>query len=160
MRRLLIACVITIVLGVGIYLVGDLIIKNKEDEPVAEKTEETVQIDVYQNKITTEELIDTIKDKETIVVFLGSQEDEATINVGKTLGSIKEIESFSLYYLEKKELDDLTYQSLLNNYPDLTNYLNFTPVILVFKESTLVGGLPGEVEKKNIIQFFNYVELM
>ena len=160
MRRLLIACVITIVLGVGIYLVGDLIIKNKEDEPVAEKTEETVQIDVYQNKITTEELIDTIKDKETIVVFLGSQEDEATINVGKTLGSIKEIESFSLYYLEKKELDDLMYQSLLNNYPDLTNYLNFTPVILVFKESTLVGGLPGEVEKKNIIQFFNYVELM
>ena len=161
MRRFIITCVITVVLGVGVYLVVDFIGKNNgEDVPVNEEIEETMQIDVYQNKITMEELIDIAIDAETLVVFVGNQEDEATINVGTVLSSIPEIETFPFYYLEKEELDASLYQSLLISYPELENYINFTPVILVFKNNILFGGLPGEVEKRNVIQFFEYAELM
>ncbi len=161
MRRFIITCVITVVLGVGVYLVVDFIGKNNgEDVPVNEEIEETMQIDVYQNKITMEELMDIAIDAETLVVFVGNQEDEATINVGTVLSSIPEIETFPFYYLEKEELDASLYQSLLISYPELENYINFTPVILVFKNNILFGGLPGEVEKRNVIQFFEYAELM
>ena len=101
MRRFIITCVITVVLGVGVYLVVDFIGKNNgEDVPVNEEIEETMQIDVYQNKITMEELMDIAIDAETLVVFVGNQEDEATINVGTVLSSIPEIETFPFYYLE------------------------------------------------------------
>ena len=161
MTRFIITCVITVVLGVGVYLVVDFIGKNNgEDVPVNEEIEETMQIDVYQNKITMEELMDIAIDAETLVVFVGNQEDEATINVGTVLSSIPEIETFPFYYLEKEELDASLYQSLLISYPELENYINFTPVILVFKNNILFGGLPGEVEKRNVIQFFEYAELM
>ena len=52
------------------------------------------------------------------------------------------------------------YQNLLASYPELNNYMNFTPVILVFRNKEFIGGLPGEVEKKNLIHFLEYTEVI
>ena len=72
------------------------------------------------------------------------------------------MQNINIYYLERQ--DDislsLSYQNLLASYPELNNYMNFTPVILVFRNKEFIGGLPGEVEKKNLIHFLEYTEVI
>ena len=163
MRRLIIAFIITIVLGVGIYFLTTLFTGQEEDIPTnKEKAEEKEEYAVSNwQKITIEDLKEKLEAKEEIVLFIGKTEDENTKKVSTNLGNIDNIDSLNVYYLEKTEEmnEDTLYQNFLTTYPDLSNYMNFTPVILVFRENVLIGGLPGGVEEKNLINFLKYTEV-
>lgn len=162
MRRLLITCIITIMIGLGIFTVYNLIFKQQEIKDIEQETvEENYEFDIsYAKKIAIEELENIIKKEETILIFTGKEAEEATRKVSTILKKIKNIESFDIYYLEKEDNIENTsaYKDLLTNYSDISNFINFTPVILAFKNNQFLGGLPGEVEQKNIINFLKYID--
>lgn len=161
MKRLFIAFLITLVLGAGIYLFTTLIGNKKENSPV--KNEEiTYEFDdSYSQEATIDTLSENINNEEDVIVLIGKKEEEPTKKVSTLLGDL-EMQNINIYYLERQ--DDislsLSYQNLLASYPELNNYMNFTPVILVFRNKEFIGGLPGEVEKKNLIQFLEYTEVI
>ena len=161
MKRLFIAFLITLVLGAGIYLFTTLIGNKKEDSPV--KNEEiTYEFDdSYSQEATIDTLSENINNEEDVIVLIGKKEEEPTKKVSTLLGDL-EMQNINIYYLERQ--DDislsLSYQNLLASYPELNNYMNFTPVILVFRNKEFIGGLPGEVEKKNLIHFLEYTEVI
>lgn len=161
MKRLFIAFLITLVLGAGIYLFATLIGNKKENSSV--KNEEiTYEFDdSYSQEATIDTLSENINNEEDVIVLIGKKEEEPTKKVSTLLGDL-EMQNINIYYLERQ--DDislsLSYQNLLASYPELNNYMNFTPVILVFRNKEFIGGLPGEVEKKNLIQFLEYTEVI
>ena len=161
MKRLFIAFLITLVLGAGIYLFTTLIKNKKENSPV--KNEEiTYEFDdSYSQEATIDTLSENINNEEDVIVLIGKKEEEPTKKVSTLLGDL-EMQNINIYYLERQ--DDislsLSYQNLLASYPELNNYMNFTPVILVFRNKEFIGGLPGEVEKKNLIHFLEYTEVI
>lgn len=161
MKRLFIAFLITLVLGAGIYLFTTLIGNKKENSPV--KNEEiTYEFDdSYSQEATIDTLSENINNEEDVFVLIGKKEEEPTKKVSTLLGDL-EMQNINIYYLERQ--DDislsLSYQNLLASYPELNNYMNFTPVILVFRNKEFIGGLPGEVEKKNLIHFLEYTEVI
>lgn len=161
MKRLFIAFLITLVLGAGIYLFTTLIGNKKENSSV--KNEEiTYEFDdSYSQEATIDTLSENINNEEDVIVLIGKKEEEPTKKVSTLLGDL-EMQNINIYYLERQ--DDislsLSYQNLLASYPELNNYMNFTPVILVFRNKEFIGGLPGEVEKKNLIQFLEYTEVI
>ena len=161
MKRLFIAFLITLVLGAGIYLFTTLIGNKKENSPV--KNEEiTYEFDdSYSQEATLDTLSENINNEEDVIVLIGKKEEEPTKKVSTLLGDL-EMQNINIYYLERQ--DDislsLSYQNLLASYPELNNYMNFTPVILVFRNKEFIGGLPGEVEKKNLIHFLEYTEVI
>lgn len=161
MKRLFIAFLITLVLGAGIYLFATLIGNKKENSPV--KNEEiTYEFDdSYSQEATIDTLSENINNEEDVIVLIGKKEEEPTKKVSTLLGDL-EMQNINIYYLERQ--DDislsLSYQNLLASYPELNNYMNFTPVILVFRNKEFIGGLPGEVEKKNLIHFLEYTEVI
>lgn len=161
MKRLFIAFLITLVLGAGIYLFTALIGNKKENSSV--KNEEiTYEFDdSYSQEATIDTLSENINNEEDVIVLIGKKEEEPTKKVSTLLGDL-EMQNINIYYLERQ--DDislsLSYQNLLASYPELNNYMNFTPVILVFRNKEFIGGLPGEVEKKNLIQFLEYTEVI
>ncbi len=161
MKRLFIAFLITLVLGAGIYLFTTLIGNKKENSPV--KNEEiTYEFDdSYSQEATIDTLSENINNEEDVIVLIGKKEEEPTKKVSTLLGDL-EMQNINIYYLERQ--DDislsLSYQNLLASYPELNNYMNFTPVILVFRNKEFIGGLPGEVEKKNLIHFLEYTEVI
>lgn len=166
MRRLIIACIITIILGVSIYCFTTFIFKDKEEVAVNKEdknSEETYEFDIsYGTKINLEDMEEVIANNKDVVILIGNKEEDATKKVSSLLGNVENVDSLNIYYLEREEMvgkEDL-YQSLFVTYPELSNYLNFTPVILVFKDNTLMGGLPGGVEAKNIINFLEYTEVL
>ena len=161
MKRLFIAFLITLVLGAGIYLFTTLIGNKKENSPV--KNEEiTYEFDdSYSQEATIDTLSENINNEEEVIVLIGKKEEEPTKKVSTLLGDL-EMQNINIYYLERQ--DDislsLSYQNLLASYPELNNYMNFTPIILVFRNKEFIGGLPGEVEKKNLIHFLEYTEVI
>ena len=161
MKRLFIAFLITLVLGAGIYLFTTLIGNKKENSPV--KNEEiTYEFDdSYSETVTIDALSENINNEEDVIILIGKKEEEPTKKVSTILGEL-EMQDTNIYYLERQ--DDislsLSYQNLLASYPELNNYMNFTPVILVFRNKEFIGGLPGEVEKKNLIHFLEYTEVI
>lgn len=161
MKRLFIAFLITLVLGAGIYLFTTLIGNKKENSSV--KNEEiTYEFDdSYSKEATIDTLSENINNEEDVIVLIGKKEEEPTKKVSTLLGDL-EMQNINIYYLERQ--DDislsLSYQNLLASYPELNNYMNFTPVILVFRNKEFIGGLPGEVEKKNLIHFLEYTEVI
>ena len=161
MKRLFIAFLITLVLGAGIYLFTTLIGNKKENSPV--KNEEiTYEFDdSYSQVATIDTLSENINNEEDVIVLIGKKEEEPTKKVSTLLGDL-EMQNINIYYLERQ--DDislsLSYQNLLASYPELNNYMNFTPVILVFRNKEFIGGLPGELEKKNLIHFLEYTEVI
>lgn len=165
MRRLIIAFVITIVLGVGIYCLTTFIFKDREEVAVnkEENVKEIYKFDIsYGTKISLKEMEEAISNNEETVIFIGNEEEDATKKVSSILGKLENIDSLNIYYLEREEMvsNENLYQSLFTTYPELSNYMNFTPVILVFKDNTLIGGLPGGVEEKNIVNFLEYTEVL
>lgn len=164
MKRLLITFIVTIVLGVGLYfLVTIFTDKNEEEIPVnKEETIEKEEFDISNwTAISIEDLLEVLQNNEEVIIFVGNKDDENTKKVSTTLGNTENIDSLNIYYLEKGENinENTSYQTLLTTYPTLSNYMNFTPVILVFRENTLIGGLPGGVEEKSLVQFFEYTEV-
>ncbi len=161
MKRLFIAFLITLVLGAGIYLFTTLIGNKEENSPV--KNEEiTYEFDdSYSQEATIDTLSENINNEEDVIVLIGKKEEEPTKKVSTLLGDLA-MQNINIYYLERQ--DDislsLSYQNLLASYPELNNYMNFTPVILVFRNKEFIGGLPGEVEKKNLIHFLEYTEVI
>ena len=161
MKRLFIAFLITLVLGAGIYLFTTLIGNKKENSPV--KNEEiTYEFDdSYSQEATIDTLSENINNEEDVFVLIGKKEEEPTKKVSTLLGDLG-MQNINIYYLERQ--DDislsLSYQNLLASYPELNNYMNFTPVILVFRNKEFIGGLPGEVEKKKLIHFLEYTEVI
>lgn len=161
MKRLFIAFLITLVLGAGTYLFATLIGNKEENSPV--KNEEiTYEFDdSYSQEATIDTLSENINNEEDVIVLIGKKEEEPTKKVSTLLGDL-EMQNINIYYLERQ--DDislsLSYQNLLASYPELNNYMNFTPVILVFRNKEFIGGLPGEVEKKNLIHFLEYTEVI
>ena len=161
MKRLFIAFLITLVLGAGIYLFTTLIGNKKENSPV--KNEEiTYEFDdSYSQEATIDTLSENINNEEEVIVLIGKKEEEPTKKVSTLLGDL-EMQNINIYYLERQ--DDislsLSYQNLLASYPELNNYMNFTPVILVFRNKEFIGGLPGEVEKKNLNHFLEYTKVI
>ena len=165
MKRLLLVFLATLVMGTGIYLTVSLL--SKEDEK-----EKTPSIDVekeityefnfdYGVMITFDELATTIKENKEAIILIGEQAEEATKKVSSILVNIENISDEKVYYIEREEKpNEGVYQNLVTLYPELSSYLNFTPVILVFKDNTFVGGLPGEVEEKNITNFLEYTEVL
>lgn len=161
MKRLFIAFLITLVLGAGIYLFTTLIGNKKENSPV--KNEEiTYEFDdSYSQEATIDTLSENINNEEDVIVLIGKKEEEPTKKVSTLLGDL-EMQNINIYYLERQaDISlSLSYQNLLASYPELNNYMNFTPVILVFRNKEFIGGLPGEVEKKNLIHFLEYTEVI
>ena len=161
MKRLFIAFLITLVLGAGIYLFTTLIGNKKENSPV--KNEEiTYEFDdSYSQEATIDTLSENINNEEEVIVLIGKKEEEPTKKVSTLLGDL-EMQNINIYYLERQDniSESLSYQNLLASYPELNNYMNFTPVILVFRNKEFIGGLPGEVEKKNLIHFLEYTEVI
>ena len=161
MKRLFIAFLITLVLGAGIYLFTTLIGNKKENSSV--KNEEiTYEFDdSYSQEATIDTLSENINNEEDVIVLIGKKEEEPTKKVSTLLGDL-EMQNINIYYLERQ--DDislsLSYQNLSASYHELNNYMNFTPVILVFRNKEFIGGLPGEVEKKNLIHFLEYTEVI
>lgn len=164
MKRLLIVFIITICLGGCIYFITTLFPKDdlESEFPNEEETEESYEFDIsYGKKTTLEEIETEIVNNKEVIILIGTEKEDVTKKVSSILGTIENIESHNVYYLEKSEMtDEETYQNLLNNYPDLSNYINFTPVILVFRNNELIGGLPGEVEERNIKAFLEYAEVI
>lgn len=161
MKRLFIAFLITLVLGVGIYFITTLIGNKEETTPVI-KEEITYEFDdSYSETATIDALSENINNEEEVIILIGKKEEDPTKKVSAILGEL-EMQDTNIYYLERQDniSESLSYQNLLASYPELNNYMNFTPVILVFRNREFIGGLPGEAEKKNITQFLEYTEVI
>lgn len=161
MKRLFIAFLITLVLGVGIYFITTLIGNKEETTPVI-KEEITYEFDdSYSENVTIDALSENINNEEEVIILIGKKEEDPTKKVSAILGEL-EMQDTNIYYLERQDniSESLSYQNLLVSYPELNNYMNFTPVILVFRSKEFIGGLPGEVEKKNLIHFLEYTEVI
>ena len=161
MKRLFIAFLITLVLGVGIYFITTLIGNKEETTPVI-KEEITYEFDdSYSENVTIDALSENINNEEEVIILIGKKEEDPTKKVSAILGEL-EMQDTNIYYLERQDniSESLSYQNLLASYPELNNYMNFTPVILVFRNREFIGGLPGEEEKKNITQFLEYTEVI
>ena len=161
MKRLFIAFLITLVLGVGIYFITTLIGNKEETTPVI-KEEITYEFDdSYSENVTIDTLSENINNEEEVIILIGKKEEDPTKKVSAILGEL-EMQDTNIYYLERQDniSESLSYQNLLASYPELNNYMNFTPVILVFRNREFIGGLPGEAEKKNITQFLEYTEVI
>lgn len=161
MKRLFIAFLITLVLGVGIYFITTLIGNKEETTPVI-KEEITYEFDdSYSENVTIDALSENINNEEEVIILIGKKEEDPTKKVSAILGEL-EMQDTNIYYLERQDniSESLSYQNLLASYPELNNYMNFTPVILVFRNREFIGGLPGEAEKKNITQFLEYTEVI
>ena len=163
MRRLVIVFILTIVVGVGIYLISTMIFNQEEKKVLEEKETEPILFDdSYSKEITIDHFEEEIKNNEQMIIFIGRKEEEATKKVSNVLKKVENIDELNVYYLEKEEKinEQPSYQNLLSTYKELSNYMNFTPVILVFKNNTFIGGLPVEVEEKNLLQFLEYTEVI
>lgn len=158
MKRFVLVFLITIVLGIGLYFVGMLFVSHEDDYSYENEEEAELYIDIYELEISLASLMSMVEEGQTVVVFMGNKNDETTQKVGEVISGIAGIEDLNIYYLEKEENE--TYQELMNEYPLVSDYIKFSPVILVFKDNDFVGGLPGEVKEKNIINFFSYTEVM
>lgn len=166
MKRLLLTSLITIVIGIVIFITYELffIKENVEtSETEQQNIEQIYEFDIsYAKKVAIEELKNIIEEEETILIFIGKEEEEATKKISTILSDLKDVYKFNLYYLEKESGIEktLAYQDLLTSYPDITNYINFTPVILAFKNNQFIAGIPGGVEQKNIVSFLEYIETL
>lgn len=161
MKRLSIAFLVTLVLGIGIYFITTLIEKKDETSPVI-KEEITYEFDdSYSQETTIDTLSENINNEEKVIVLIGKKQEDSTKKVSSIVGELNILDT-NIYYLERQNdmSKSLSYQNLLTSYPELSNYMNFTPVILVFQNKEFIGGLPGEVEKKNIMQFLEYTEII
>ena len=153
MKRLLLTSLITIVIGIVIFITYELffIKENVEtSETEQQNIEQIYEFDIsYAKKVAIEELKNII-------------EEEATKKISTILSDLKDVYKFNLYYLEKESGIEktLAYQDLLTSYPDITNYINFTPVILAFKNNQFIAGIPGGVEQKNMVSFLEYIETL
>ena len=163
MKRFFISFLVTVILGAGLYfLITSFLKNNSEEREEPNNIEENYDFDdSYSTRTTIEELESLISSNEQIIILIGKEKEEATKKVSSILGSIENIDDLNVYYLEKEDQIEKTtaYQNLLTNYPELTNYLNFAPVILVFRNNTLIGGLPGEIEEKNLLIFLESTEV-
>lgn len=159
MKRFLVVFLTTLLIGGIVFLIFSFIPKSEEIIEEQPEEEEEVYIDPYSNEIVIEDLLSTVADKETLVVFIGNKDEEVTKNVGEVLSQIKEVADLNLYYIENSSITTEIYQELVLAYPDLADYIKFSPVILVFKDKNFVGGLPGEVDEMNITTFFSYTEI-
>ncbi|HIS86721.1 MAG TPA: hypothetical protein IAB49_01110 [Candidatus Caccenecus avistercoris] len=161
MKRLFIAFLITLVLGVGIYFITTLIGNKEETTPVIKEGITYEFDDSYSENVTIDALSENINNEEEVIILIGKKEEDPTKKVSAILGEL-EMQDTNIYYLERQDniSESLSYQNLLASYPELNNYMNFTPVILVFRNREFIGGLPGEVEKKNITQFLEYTEVI
>ena len=162
MKRLFIAFGITLIIGLLIFLVSTFFkpkdTKLEEEDPVIE--EKTYEFDIsYAEEIALEEASSKIEENEKVLILLGKKDEDATKKVSSLLKDV-EIKEATIYYIEKEEENEEVYQSLMNTYPNLSNYLNFAPVILVFKDNELLGGLPSEVEEKNLLNFLEYTKVI
>ena len=155
MKRLLLTSLITIVIGIVIFITYELffIKENVEtSETEQQNIEQIYEFDIsYAKKVAIEELKNIIE-----------EEEEATKKISTILSDLKDVYKFNLYYLEKESGIEktLAYQDLLTSYPDITNYINFTPVILAFKNNQFIAGIPGGVEQKNMVSFLEYIETL
>lgn len=134
MKRLFIAFLITLVLGVGIYFITTLIGNKEETTPVI-KEEITYEFDdSYSETVTIDALSENINNEEEVIILIGKKEEDPTKKVSAILGEL-EMQDTNIYYLERQDniSESLSYQNLLASYPELNNYMNFTPVILVFR---------------------------
>ena len=163
MKRFFISFLVTVILGAGLYfLITSFLKNNSEEREEPNNIEENYDFDdSYSTRTTIEELESLISSNEQIIILIGKEKEEATKKVSSILGSIENIDDLNVYYLEKEDQIEKTtaYQNLLTNYPELSNYLNCAPVILVFRNNTLIGGLPGEIEEKNLLNFLEYTEV-
>ncbi len=162
MKRFLLSFIITIALGLGLYFLITAIFTSDNNSEIPEIEEVTYEFDdSYSTQTLVEDLAPLIASKEEIIILIGKKEEEATKKVSSLLGSIDNIDNLNVYYLEKEDQIEKTsaYQNLLTNYEELSSYMNFAPVILVFKNNTFIGGLPGEVEIRNIKNFLEYTEV-
>ena len=165
MKRFIITCLLTIIIGMSIFVIYSFLSKEKdqdESQTEQESVEENYEFDIsYAKQISTEELENILNKEGTTFIFIGRSTEDATKKVSTILRSIEKIDSLNFYYLEKDEIDNTTlYQDLPMNYPDISNYINFTPVILAFRNNQFLGGLPGEVKSKNVVNFLNYIETL
>ena len=165
MKRLGIVFIATLVIGTGIYLVVSFLTDKKEEDTtpsVSEPKEITYEFNFdYGTTIQFDELASTVKENSEAIILIGSEKEEATKKVSSLLGNIENISNEKVYYIEREDSSyESAYQELISLYPELSSYLNFTPVLLVFKDNTFVGGLPGEVEEKNITNFLEYTEVL
>lgn len=164
MKRLFLTSLITIVIGIGIFIVYELFFtrENIETPEIKEQnTEQIYEFDIsYAQNVAIEELKNIIEKEENLLLFIGREEEETTKKISTILSELKDTNQFNLYYLEKERDIEKTsaYQDLLTSYPDITNYINFTPVILAFKNNQFIAGLPGGVEQKNLANFLEYIE--
>lgn len=163
MKRLLISFSVTITIGLMIYFSLALIKENDSEvkEDTIKQEEKNYEFDIsYGEEININSMASTISEHENVIILLGEREKDATKKVSSLLGKVEKIDTIPIYYIEKENSNKTIYQNLINKYPTLSNYINFTPVILVFKNNELIGGLPGEVEEKNILNFLKYTEII
>ena len=157
MKRLGIAFLITIILGGIIYLFVSIF---KEEEKNTIKEE--IYFDFsYGKEITLDELEQVLK-KDFAVILMGNKENKATKTVSLLLKNIKSENKVNYYYLEKKDSfnNEEIYENFMLSYPSISNYMNFSPVILVFNNNSFIGGLPGEVKERNLTQFLEYTQVL
>ena len=78
MKRLFIAFLITLVLGVGIYFITTLIGNKEETTPVI-KEEITYEFDdSYSENVTIDTLSENINNEEEVIILIGKKEEDPT----------------------------------------------------------------------------------
>ena len=78
MKRLFIAFLITLVLGVGIYFITTLIGNKEETTPVI-KEEITYEFDdSYSETVTIDTLSENINNEEEVIILIGKKEQDPT----------------------------------------------------------------------------------
>ncbi len=158
MSRLIATFGVTIIIGFALFLAITFFFKKDETSE-----QNGVSFDIsYVSQIKIDELIEIIASEEEVILLVGNSLEEATIKVSNILKNMGNLDDLNIYYLEKT--DDIVkssyYTDIILQYPELNNYLNFTPVILVFRANNLVAGLPGEIEQRNLRQFFLYTDVI
>ena len=89
MKRLLLTSLITIVIGIVIFITYELffIKENVEtSETEQQNIEQIYEFDIsYAKKVAIEELKNIIEEEETILIFIGKEEEEATKKISTLL---------------------------------------------------------------------------
>lgn len=160
MRRLILIIALTLVIGIATYIGLDIFTKEKEEN--VKTTEITYEFDdSYMEPISTTNIMNKLEN-EDLILFIGQKTEEETARVTTILKEYASKIDIPIYYLEKYSdiNNDESYQEFLQTYPALNNYVNFTPVILVFQKQNFIAGLPGGIAKKNLENFLKYTNLL
>ena len=118
MKRLFIAFLITLVLGVGIYFITTLIGNKEETTPVI-KEEITYEFDdSYSENVTIDTLSENINNEEEVIILIGKKEEDPTKKVSTILGEL-EMQDTNIYYLERQDniSKSLSYQNFPPSFP-------------------------------------------